>query len=35
MAEGHGFAVVAATGVESEANLPYAGLHQLLQPLLD
>ena len=26
--------VVRATGVESEAELPYAGLHQLLQPLM-
>ena len=29
-----GFGVLAATGVESEANLPYAGLHQLVRPLL-
>ena len=35
MAGGHGLRVLAATGVESEANLSYAGLHQLLRPLLD
>ena len=30
-----GFRVLAATGVESEAQLPFAGLHQLLRPVLD
>jgi hypothetical protein len=35
MAGGHGFKVLAATGVESEAILPYAGLHQLVHPMLD
>ncbi len=34
MADGLGIRVVAATGVQSETNLSYAGLHQLLQPLL-
>jgi DNA-binding CsgD family transcriptional regulator/tetratricopeptide (TPR) repeat protein len=29
-----GYRVLAVTGVESEANLPYAGLQQLLQPVL-
>jgi len=29
-----GCRVLAATGVESEAQLPFAGLHQLLRPLL-
>ena len=29
-----GYKVLAVTGVESEADLPYAGLHQLLQPVL-
>jgi AAA ATPase domain len=28
-----GFTVVSATGVQSEAHLPFAGLHQLLRPL--
>jgi DNA-binding CsgD family transcriptional regulator len=28
-----GFAVLSATGVESEAHLPFAGLHQLLRPI--
>ena len=28
-----GMAVLAATGVQSEANLPFAGLHQLLRPV--
>ena len=32
---GDDFLVVRATGVESEAELPYAGLHQLLQPLTE
>ena len=30
-----GYRVLAITGFESEAELPYAGLHQLLQPILD
>jgi predicted ATPase len=33
-AESAGIAVIAAGGVQSEAHLPFAGLHQLLQPLL-
>src|ERR1700730_6967826 len=33
-ARGRGYKVLAATGLESEADLPYAGLHQLLQPVL-
>jgi hypothetical protein len=28
---GHGFQVLTATGVQSEAELPFAGLHQLLR----
>ena len=35
MSGAHGFNVLAATGVQSEANLPYAGLHQLVRPMLD
>ena len=35
MSGAHGFRVLAATGVQSEANLPYAGLHQLVRPMLD
>jgi DNA-binding CsgD family transcriptional regulator len=35
MAGRHELKVLTATGVELEANLPYAGLHQLLRPLLD
>ena len=31
---GDGFLILRASGVESEAELPYAGLHQLLRPLL-
>ena len=31
---GRGYRVLAVTGLESEADLPYAGLHQLLQPVL-
>jgi hypothetical protein len=31
---GHGIRVLAANGVESEAHLPFAGLHQLLRPLM-
>ncbi|MBA3365102.1 MAG: hypothetical protein H0U03_04860, partial [Actinobacteria bacterium] len=27
--------VLAATGVESESELPFAGLHELLRPLLE
>ncbi|GJF33992.1 hypothetical protein KNE206_66920 [Kitasatospora sp. NE20-6] len=33
-AAGAGFRVVRAVGVEAESNLPFAGLHQLLHPLL-
>ena len=33
-AAGRGMRVLKATGVQSEAQLPFAGLHQLLQPLL-
>ena len=33
-AAGRGVRVLSTTGVESEARLPYAGLHQLLRPLL-
>src|SRR6516225_3825976 len=29
-----GFRVLSAVGVESEAQLPFAGLHQVLRPLL-
>ncbi len=29
-----GFGVLATTGVESEAQLPFAGLHQILRPVL-
>ena len=29
-----GYRLLAVTGSESEADLPYAGLHQLLQPVL-
>ncbi|RST01904.1 helix-turn-helix transcriptional regulator [Streptomyces sp. WAC07149] len=35
LAEREGHAVVRAAGVEAESALPYAGLHQLLHPLLD
>ncbi|HEY6887607.1 MAG TPA: ATP-binding protein, partial [Solirubrobacter sp.] len=28
-----GMAVLTATGVQSEASLPFAGLHQLLRPV--
>ncbi|WP_019927151.1 AAA family ATPase [Nocardia sp. BMG111209] len=34
LARGQGFRVLAAGGVQSEAQLPYAGLHQILRPLL-
>jgi len=34
-ARSRGRRVLAVTGLESEAQLPYAGLHQLLQPVLD
>ena len=30
-----GMRVLRTTGVESEAQLPFAGLHQLLRPVLD
>jgi len=33
-ARNRGYTVLSVTGVESEADLPYAGLHQLLQPVL-
>src|SRR5260370_41570705 len=32
--EDRDYRVLAVTGVESEADLPYAGLQQLLQPVL-
>ncbi len=34
-ARSRGYRVLTVTGVESESRLPYAGLHQLLQPVLD
>jgi DNA-binding CsgD family transcriptional regulator len=34
-ARSRGYNVLAVTGLESEADLPYAGLHQLLQPVLE
>ncbi len=34
-ARDRGYRVLAITGLESEAQLPYAGLHQLLQPVLE
>jgi len=34
-ARNRGYRVLAVTGFESEAQLPYAGLHQLLQPVLE
>jgi DNA-binding CsgD family transcriptional regulator len=34
-ARGRAYRELAVTGVESEAQLPYAGLHQLLQPVLE
>jgi len=33
-ARSRGYQVLAVTGLESEADLPYAGLHQLLQPVM-
>ena len=33
-ARNRGYKVLGVTGVESEADLPYAGLHQILQPVL-
>jgi DNA-binding CsgD family transcriptional regulator len=33
-ARADGFMVLTATGVKSEAHLPFAGLHQLVQPIL-
>jgi DNA-binding CsgD family transcriptional regulator len=33
-AQGRGMLVLAVTGVQSEAQLPFAGLHRLLQPIL-
>ena len=35
MAREHGMAVLSTTGVQSEAHLPFAGLHQLLRPVRD
>ena len=32
LASARGIAVLATSGVESEAHLPFAGLHQLLHP---
>jgi predicted ATPase len=34
LARDSGFQVLTATGVESEAQFPFAGLHQLLRPVL-
>ena len=34
-ATSEGLSVLAATGAQSEARLPFAGLHQLLRPVLD
>lgn len=34
-AQSRGFRVLTVTGLESESELPYAGLHQLLQPVLE
>ena len=34
-ADAEGWAVLAARGVAAESGLPYAGLHQLLSPMLD
>jgi len=34
LARERGFRVVSAVGVESEGNLPFAGLHRLVRPLL-
>ena len=34
-ARNRGYRLLAVTGLESEAQLPYAGLHQLLQPVLE
>jgi DNA-binding CsgD family transcriptional regulator/tetratricopeptide (TPR) repeat protein len=34
-ARNRGYRVLAVTGLESESQLPYAGLHQLLQPVLE
>ncbi len=34
IAAAHGMLVLSTTGVQSEANLPFAGLHQLLRPVL-
>ncbi|NJP97607.1 AAA family ATPase [Nonomuraea sp. FMUSA5-5] len=35
IARGSGLRVLATAGVEAEAHLPYAGLHQLLRPIRD
>ncbi|MET7395007.1 AAA family ATPase [Dactylosporangium sp. NPDC005572] len=34
VAAGHGLLVLSVTGTEAEARLPFAGLHQLLRPIL-
>ncbi|WP_432989064.1 ATP-binding protein [Dactylosporangium sp. CA-233914] len=34
VAAGHGLLVLTATGTEAEARLPFAGLHQLVRPVL-
>ncbi|MEA2425669.1 MAG: hypothetical protein QOH13_2079 [Thermoleophilaceae bacterium] len=34
-ARGRGMTVLTATGVQSEAHLPFAGLHQMLRPVRD
>ena len=34
-ARSRGYRVLTVSGVESESQLPYAGLHQLLQPVLE
>jgi DNA-binding CsgD family transcriptional regulator len=34
-ARDRGFSILTASGVHSEAELPFAGLHQLLHPILD
>src|SRR5689334_10139160 len=34
-AESDGYLVLTATGIEAESELPFAGLHQLLLPVLD
>ena len=34
LAAGSGVRVLSATGIQAEARLPFAGLHQLLRPIL-